>query len=249
MPIVIGARRFPTPSFSRAMSYLEFNPTWTVPASITNRELIPLERRNPGYLESRQFVFLEPVDGGLREIPRESVTAEDFEEEPFPYMLRQRGGPRNALGRMKFMMPNPYAIYLHDTPAKRHFALHERAYSHGCIRLADPDRLASVLMEKDGKRDAEIERVFANPLTNRVRLKTHVPTHLVYLTARVDENGMLQRRPDVYGHDPALREALREKGLLPSEHPRGALGASGRSPTVSELSEPVPAVPEPTTPG
>ena len=249
MPVVIGSRRFPTPSFSREMSYMEFNPTWTVPASITDRELIPRERRNPGHLESRQFDFLALVEGKLREIPRESVTAEDFEKKPFPYKLRQRGGPQNALGRVKFMMPNPYSIYLHDTPTKRHFALHERAYSHGCVRLADPDRLAKVLMELDGKRAGDIERVFANPLTNRVWLKTHVPTHLVYLTTRVDENGTLQRRSDVYGYDPALREALRERGLLPSEHPSVVLDASVRSSAVPRFPKPVPAAPESTAPG
>ena len=246
MPVVIGAKRFPTPSFSRDMSYLEFNPTWTVPASITNRELIPLERRDPGYLASRRFDFLELVDGRLEKVARETVTPEDFETTPFPYTLRQRGGAGNALGRMKFMMPNRYAIYLHDTPSKRHFALHERAYSHGCVRLGDPDRLADVLMRKDGKSTGEIARALANPLTNRVRLKTHVPTHLVYLTTWVDESGTVQRRPDVYGYDPALREALLGKGLLPSAYPSApASGHVRRGSTLSGLAAPVSTTSEP----
>ena len=216
MAVVIGATDHPTPSFSREMSYMEFNPTWTVPRSIANEELVPLERRRPGYLKSREFDFLKVVDGRLQPVPHEDVTPEDLLKTPFPYVLRQRGGPINALGRMKFMMPNPYAIYLHDTQAKRHFTLHDRAYSHGCIRLSDPDTLAKRLMRIDGRSGREVERALAERETTRVRLRSPVPTHLAYFTAWVDEGGEVQRRADVYGHDPALREALRVHGALPS---------------------------------
>jgi len=216
MAVVIGSTEHPTPSFSRDMSYLEFNPTWTVPASIAHRELLPLERENPGYLRSQNFDFLEVVDGKLERVPYDSVSREDLALRPFPYTLRQHGGGSNALGRMKFMMPNPYAIYLHDTPAKRHFTLRDRAYSHGCIRLSDPDRLATLLLQIDGRSHERVRSLIESPTTRRAGLRTPIPTHLAYFTTWVDDDGNLQRRADVYGHDPALRAALEADGSLPS---------------------------------
>ncbi|MGQ7847825.1 L,D-transpeptidase family protein [Granulosicoccus sp. 3-233] len=214
MTAVVGSVEHQTPTFSRDMSYMEFNPTWTVPASIANRELIPKERRQPGYLVSRQFDFLKRDGKQLVVVPPEEVTAADFNMERFPYLLRQRGGPINALGRMKFMMPNPYAIYLHDTQAKKHFTLNDRAYSHGCIRLSDPDALAILLMQMDGYSQDTIDKSLQGSETKRVRLRSPVPTHLTYLTTWVDEAGELQRRADIYHQDAALVKALQEAGTL-----------------------------------
>ena len=208
MAVVIGKTKHQTPSFSRALSYLEFNPTWTVPVSITNKELIPLERRNPGYLAARDFTLLRAVDGRVDTVPLDAMTETDLATVPFPYTLRQRGGGNNALGRMKFMMPNPYSIYLHDTPAKELFSKHERAYSHGCIRLAEPELLARHLLQLDGLTPNTIAGAIANPSTHRVSLQTPVPTHLTYFTTWVDDSDALQHRGDIYGHDEALRSAL-----------------------------------------
>jgi len=196
---------------------MEFNPTWTVPASIANKTLIPKERRRPGYLQSRNFDFLKRVNGQLVKVPPASVTRDMFNRKYFPYILRQRGGPINALGRMKFMMPNQYAIYLHDTQAKKHFTLNDRAYSHGCIRLSDPDAMARALMSGDGYSDAKIERSLSSKKTHTVRFRQPIPTHLVYLTSWVDDNGELQHRPDIYRNDAAVLEALKEAGTLLTE--------------------------------
>lgn len=214
MTAVVGSVEHQTPAFSRDMSYMEFNPTWTVPASIANRELIPKERRQPGYLVSRQFDFLKRVGKQLVVVPPEQVTAAELNTEPFPYLLRQRGGPINTLGRMKFMMPNPYAIYLHDTQAKKHFTLNDRAHSHGCIRLSDPDALAILLMQEDGYNQRTITKTLQGDETKRVRLRTPVPTHLAYFTTWVDDAGELQRRADIYGQDDALLSALTATGTL-----------------------------------
>ena len=214
MAAVVGSVDHQTPTFSRDMSYMEFNPTWTVPASIANRELIPKERRRPGYLVSRQFDFLKREGKQLVVVPPEEITSADLNTNPFPYTLRQRGGPINALGRMKFMMPNPYAIYLHDTQAKKHFTLNDRAYSHGCIRLSDPDALAILLMQMDGYSQSTINKTLQGSETKRVRLRSPVPTHLTYMTTWVDEAGELQRRSDIYRHDESLTKALREAGTL-----------------------------------
>ncbi len=208
MNAVVGSVDHPTPAFSRDMSYMDFNPTWTVPASITNAKLIPLERRNPGYLTSRDFEYLQRQGRKLVKIPDEQVTAEDIQKPRFPYVLRQRGGSKNALGRMKFMMPNPYAIYLHDTPSKQHFTLNDRAFSHGCIRLGDPEALARLLMNEDGYSERAIASALAAKDTTRIKLRTPVPTHLTYMTTWVDVNNILHRRDDIYNHDAALIEAL-----------------------------------------
>ena len=214
MIAVVGATDHQTPTFTRNLSYIEFNPTWTVPSTITNEELIPKEREQPGYLASRQFDFLTYVNGQLEVIPPSVVTAADLQSETFPYTLRQRSGPMNDLGRMKFMMPNPYAIYLHDTQAKKHFFLDERAYSHGCIRLSDPNAMATLLMTEDGYSPADISRALKNPRTHRIQLRAPIPTHLTYMTTWVDASGSLQRRTDIYQHDTMLLDALQGADTL-----------------------------------
>ncbi len=214
MRVVIGSTEHPTPTFSQDMAYLEFNPTWTVPASIAHSELLPLERRRPGYLKSRNFHYLGWRDGGFVKVPDSRVTREMLSRRPFPYTLRQAGGEGNALGRLKFMFPNPYAIYLHDTPAQKHFVLDDRAYSHGCIRVSDPEHLADVLLRVDGHEAGEVQALLAASGTTRARLTDPVPTHLVYFTAWIDDDGLLQRRTDVYRHDAALRIALEAAGTL-----------------------------------
>ena len=227
MTAVVGRYKHQTPSFSRDMSYMEFNPTWTVPVSITNKELIPKERRRPGYLVSRDFDFLKRVGNRLIKVPASSVTKDDLYKARFPYTLRQRGGPINALGRMKFMMPNPYAIYLHDTQAKKHFTLNDRAYSHGCIRLSDPDALAQHLMLGDGYTQQEIDKAIRSKKTHRVRFRHPIPTHLVYLTTWVSEDGALQSRPDIYRQDDKLVKALKASDkLLAEAMPDGRLSVA-----------------------
>lgn len=217
MTAVVGTPKHKTPSFSRDMSYMEFNPTWTVPAKITDKKLIPLERQSPGYLKSRQFDFLERRGRHLYKVPETRVTRDDFNKTPFPYVLQQRGGPINALGKMKFMMPNPYAIYLHDTQHKKHFTLNDRAFSHGCIRLQRPEKLARLLMQLDGYDEQTIENKFDSDKTHRVRLRKHIPTHLTYLTTWVDDDNQLQTRPDIYDYDAALIKALEKSQSLLSQ--------------------------------
>ena len=220
MRAVIGSTEHETPVFSRDMAYIEFNPTWTVPASIAHRSVLPQALKDPGYLERRGFDFLGWKDGEFVKVARSRVSRATLKRRPFPYTLRQGPGPHNALGRMKFMFPNPYAIYLHDTPAKRHFALDDRAYSSGCVRLSDPDHLAEVLLRVDGHPEGTAKRLLRRNRTARARLQDPVPVHMAYLTTWVDDDGALQRRDDVYRHDASLRIALEAAGTLP-----GALGA------------------------
>jgi len=214
MPTVIGAPRHATPMFSEDLQYIVFNPTWTVPKSITNREMIPKERKKPGYLKSKNFDIMRRENGHLIKVPYEDVTEEDYAADRFPYVLQQRSGEDNALGKMKFMMPNPYNIYLHDTQAKDLFSHHDRAYSHGCIRLSDPEAMARTLLQEDGFTADEIEEALALIDRKLVRFKTPIPTHMAYLTTWIDEEGGLNQRADVYNHDEALINALKSQNTL-----------------------------------
>lgn len=214
MRTVVGKRQHQTPSFTENMTYMEFNPTWTVPASITNNELLPIERRNPGYLASRNFDVIKRQGDVWNNVSVNSLTQAELNASKFPYALRQRSGSGNALGRMKFMMPNRYAIYLHDTPAQSLFTYTNRAYSHGCVRLSDPDALAQHLLLADGYTQNDIDK-FTNAKKNvRINFRTPVPTHLVYLTTWVGENGELQKRPDLYKNDASLLDALKNAGTV-----------------------------------
>ena len=214
MAVVVGSEEHNTPIFSEDAQIVEVAPTWTVPASITNNELIPIERRKPGYLESERMDFFRWSDGKLIKVPRSQVTAEDFEKKPFPYVLRQRAGKGNALGDIKILMPNKYAIYMHDTQAKKLFAKTDRAYSHGCIRLSDPFRLGGLLLQLDGKSPEETKAFLKKKETTRVRLKSKTPTHISYFTAWIDDGGKLNTRKDVYKNNKSLIAGLHAKKTL-----------------------------------
>ena len=226
MNVVVGATKFPTPTFTRDMTYIELNPTWTVPASIAHNELLPRELKNPGYLRTRNFDFLRYTSDGFKIVDYDSVTPEDMRRRPFRYTIRQRAGRNNALGRMKFMMPNQYAIYFHDTQAKRYFTLPDRAYSHGCIRISDPDEMLRTLLETDGRSRSYINRALAKRKTSHVVLRTPVKSHLAYFTTRIDEAGDLRSYSDVYKHDDGLEDALRAAGTLLTDIENSAVTAS-----------------------
>ena len=214
MATVVGAAKHATPTFSEDLQYVVFNPTWTVPKSITNRELIPKERRKPGYLKSRNFDIMRRDGDHLVKVNYDDLTQEDINADRFPYVLQQRSGEGNALGRMKFMMPNQWNIYMHDTQAKKLFTHNDRAYSHGCIRLSDPDAMARTLLSEDGYTENEINASLALKDRKLVRLKTPIPTHIAYFTTWVDEYGSLNRRTDVYNHDKAITKALKSSNTL-----------------------------------
>ena len=195
-----------TPIFRSDLEYLVLNPTWTVPPGILTNDVIPAQRRNPGYLASKH---IEVIDRAGRALPPESV---DWSRGArFPYTLRQTPGPWNSLGRIKFMFPNAYSVYLHDTPSRNLFARSERAASSGCIRVEDPFHLAELLLEGQGSWDrAALDAAVETGQTRSVTLAKRVPVLLAYWTAWVDRAGVLQQRKDVYGRDAVLAAALKE---------------------------------------
>ncbi len=198
-----------SPEFSDEMEHMVINPSWGVPRSIIVKEYLPLLQKNPNAVG-----HLQVVDGRGRVVSRGSVNFAAYNARNFPYALRQPPSDGNALGKVKFMFPNQYNIYLHDTPSKSLFDKEVRAYSHGCIRVADPFDLAHELLSwQTDNAEAEFEAALESGRETMVKLKQHLPVHLVYFTAYPDAKGRMTYRRDVYGRDAALWGALAEAGV------------------------------------
>lgn len=200
-----------TPEFSDQMDFLVVNPSWSVPRSIATREYLPLLQRNPNAAS-----HLALIDGRGRVVSRGSVNFNAYTARNFPFTMRQPPSDGNALGLVKFMFPNPWNIYLHDTPTKSLFDREVRAFSHGCIRLGQPFDFAYALLARQAE---DPQKLFQSNLrTGRealVKLEKSVPVHLVYFTAWVGPKGRVNYRPDVYGRDGAIFRALTEAGVVP----------------------------------
>lgn len=198
-----------TPEFSHRMTYLEVNPDWTVPPGIIRRDYLPRLQANPNALGHLQI-----VDSRGRVIPRGNIDFSKYSNRNFPFNLRQPPGPSNALGRVKFMFPNPWSIYLHDTPDQHLFARDARAFSAGCVRLNDPFDFAYMLLarQEEDPRTA-FHRVLDSGKQTRISLKDPVPVHLDYRTAFTDVKGKLQFRNDIYGRDAEIHAALVKAGV------------------------------------
>ena len=198
-----------SPEFSDEMEHMVINPSWGVPRSIIVKEYLPLLQRNPNAVS-----HLQVVDGRGRVVSRGSVNFAAYSAKTFPFGLRQPPSDGNALGKVKFMFPNPYNIYLHDTPSKSLFDHEVRAYSHGCIRVADPFDLAHELLSwQVDNAEEEFNAALKTGKETTVKLKQHLPVHLVYFTAYPDSRGRITYRRDVYGRDAALWEALQAAGV------------------------------------
>jgi murein L,D-transpeptidase YcbB/YkuD len=204
--VQVGKPYRATPVFRSRITYLVFNPTWTVPPGILANDILPAQKRDRSTLAKKG---LEVLDARGNPVAADSIDWENARASRFPYMLRQAPGPSNALGRVKFMFPNDHAVYLHDTPSKSLFEKDERAFSSGCIRVHDPLRLAEILLEgQKGWSRAEIDRTIAAGATRSVTLATPVPVWPTYWTAWVDADGVVQFRRDLYGRDAKVLSGL-----------------------------------------
>lgn len=203
--VQVGKPYRKTPIFRSTLGYLVLNPTWTVPPGIFANDILPAQKKNPGYLASRG---LRVVDSKGQPVTT-PIDWANTTPRRFPYLLRQDPGAANALGRVKFMFPNPYSVYLHDTPSRALFEKTDRAASSGCIRVENPLELAALLLEgQTGWDAAAIERAIATGKTRTVTLERKIPVLLSYWTAWVDREGKLEFRSDIYGRDKQLRAAL-----------------------------------------
>ena len=198
-----------TPEFSDEMEFMVVNPSWYVPRSITTKEYLPQLQRNANAVGQLQI-----IDRSGNPVNRSAINFGAYTARTFPFSMRQPPGPDNALGQVKFMFPNPYNIYLHDTPSRSLFAKPVRAYSHGCIRLNDPKDFAYALL---ARQTDDPEGLFAARLRggaeSRITLDQPVPVHIDYRTAFTNIDGSLQFRRDVYGRDTAIWDALAREGV------------------------------------
>ena len=198
-----------TPEFSDEMEFIVINPSWYVPRSIIAREYLPMLQRNPNAAG-----HLKITDSSGRVLSRGSVDFDRYNARNFPFAMHQPPSASNALGVVKFVFPNPYDIYLHDSPAKELFTHDVRAYSHGCIRLRDPVEFAHALLARQTADPVGFfdERLRTGAET-RVNLEEKVPVHIDYRTAFTEVTGGLQFRPDVYGRDADIWRALEAQGV------------------------------------
>jgi len=208
---VVGAKQDDrqSPEFSDVMEYIVINPSWYVPRSIVTKEYLPMLKANPNAVRQ-----LDITDSSGRIVSRGSVNFNSYTEKTFPYSMRQGPSARNALGLVKFIFPNRYNTYLHDTPSKSLFGREVRAFSHGCIRLNDPFDFAYTLLSKQ---TSDPQGFFKSRLDTGVEQRVHldapVPIHIVYRTAITNVTGGLQFRRDVYGRDARIWNALAREGV------------------------------------
>ena len=216
MGVVVGKTANYTPALKDTITYLVFNPTWNVPYSIATEEMLPKIKADPSYISRNNFKLLRGSYLSDDEINPDSVNWYEITADNFPFFIVERPGNGNALGRVKFILPNNYSIYLHDTPADHLFNRSKRDFSHGCIRLEKPFLLAKLLLESE-MTSYEIDRMLASNETQTVVLDKPVAVHLVYQTAWIDDFGELQFRNDIYGFDRMSFSLLEESNKITPE--------------------------------
>ncbi len=219
MRVVVGRDYWRTPVFSSRLEYLVFNPDWNIPTRIAVDEILPKVQRDPGILRRENIRVFESWSADAAEVDPLQIDWSQVTAQSFRYRLRKDPGPDNDLGRVKFVFPNKFAVYMHDTKAKNLFALPERSFSHGCIRIEKPIELAQYLLrDAPGWTPEAVVAAIDSGQTRTVWLPTKIPLHLTYFTAGVDKQGRVQFRRDIYQRDPPLDRALRERP------PRSPLG-------------------------
>jgi murein L,D-transpeptidase YcbB/YkuD len=216
MKVVVGKPYWDTPVFIGKMTYLVLNPSWNVPDSIAKDELLAKIKKDPHYLSTQQIAVLRGWGKEEEEIDPEAVDWSRVTSKNLIYRFCQRPGPLNPLGKIKFMLPNKFNIYLHDTPAKGLFSEHVRTFSHGCTRVEKPLELAVYVLQDDPEWTRErLLAALEEGKEEIVRLTHPVNVYFLYLTAWVDNNGALQFRNDIYDRDSRLDEALRTRAQSP----------------------------------
>ena len=213
MPVIVGKPTWQTPVFSSQIRHLVFNPPWNVPPRIAAEELIPRAMADEGYFAAQGISWR----GGTRVASAGSGISDGGTVVTTPRRLRQAPGPKNPLGRVKFNMPNPFGVYLHDTPNKDKFRQTSRSLSHGCVRVGNAPALAAALLGDmpewdEGRRKSAL----ADWSTRNVNLRSPVPVHIVYATAWRDPDGTVQFREDIYDSDAELaRDVSKPRSVRP----------------------------------
>ena len=213
---IVGKRKRPTPVLSRKIRHLELNPYWNIPFNIAIKDIIPAIKKNPEYLGDNNIRIFENWEEDARELTPESIEWDQITKKNFTYRFRQDPSNSNALGRVKFMFPNKFSIYLHDTPSHNLFKKTKRTFSSGCIRIEKPIQLAAYLLQDHPKWNFEKLIAAVNSKKNKTILLSHpINIHILYWTAWVDNNGVINFRDDIYGRDRRLNVAFNEKATSP----------------------------------
>jgi len=205
--VQVGKPYRKTPVFKKEMTYLVLSPTWTVPPTILKKDIIPKIKKNPAYLTDNNMVLLDR-SGNKVDISR--IDLATISPNNFPYTVRQEPGPKNALGRIKFMFPNKHFVYLHDTPSRSLFNKAERTTSSGCIRVEKPISLAAELLgDPVNWSEAKVEERISKASNETVKLNNPITVFLIYWTSVPDGDGDVRFFSDVYSRDQAVLEGLR----------------------------------------
>ncbi|MBI4209559.1 MAG: L,D-transpeptidase family protein [Deltaproteobacteria bacterium] len=209
MRVIVGRSYRQTPVFSDKIRYLVLNPHWYVPRMIAVNDLLPEIQQDPSVLQRKKIRVYEGNEGEIREVDLATIDWTQVTPSNFRYRLQQDPGANNALGRIKFMFPNPYDVYLHDTPSQELFERTVRNFSSGCIRVEKPLELAEYLLRGDSRwNPAKLQTAIDRGTEQTVRLPEPVSIHLLYWTAWVDSDGAVQFRNDLYGRDRDLALTL-----------------------------------------
>jgi len=205
--VIIGKSIHQTAVFNDEMDKVVLNPRWFVPRSIVYNEMMPKLYNNPYYLADQGY---EVRDVKGRQVNSTTINWSQFSEKSIPYNVVQPPGPKNALGRVKFLFPNKHAIYMHDTPARNLFKKDIRALSHGCVRVQKPIEFAEIILKTEGWTPARIAAAIASGKNQTVFLSKKIPVYLGYYTAWADDEGNVRLKDDVYGRDRVLNQALEQ---------------------------------------
>jgi murein L,D-transpeptidase YcbB/YkuD len=212
---IVGRTYRRTPVFTGSMTYMVLNPSWELPNSIAVRDKLPLIKRDISVLNDQKIAVLQGWGANERVIDPATVNWNELSSARFPYRLRQRPGPQNALGQVKFMFPNRFNVYLHDTPTRGLFARARRDFSSGCIRTENPLELAELLLKgQEGWSRERIDSILASGRETTVTLSRPVPVHILYWTAVV-EDGRVHFHDDIYERDGRVVAALKARPPQP----------------------------------
>ncbi len=204
--VIVGRTYRKTPVFSGEISYVVFNPWWETPDSLARLDKLPAFRKDPGVIKKLGFEILDRQGNAVNP---DTVNWNSYSNSHFPFRLRQRPGPQNALGQVKIMFPNKHNVYLHDTPTRLLFSKTERAFSSGCVRVSNVIDLTQWLLgDTPGWDRQKIDSQLAGTGEIRVNLKNKIPVHILYFTAAVSEDGELRLLNDIYQRDEILIKAL-----------------------------------------
>jgi murein L,D-transpeptidase YcbB/YkuD len=215
MKVVVGKPYLRTPIFTATMTYLVINPSWNIPDSIARKELLEKIKNDPHYLAEQGIKVLRGRGPREEEIDPGTIDWSEVTPDNLIYRFRQEPGPLNPLGRIKFVLPNQFDVYLHDTPSKSLFSEDVRTFSHGCTRIEKPVELAEYLLrDASGWTREKLLDAIEKGTEQKVRIPRPLSVNFLYLTAWVDQGGILQFRNDIYGRDKRLDEALRKKPSL-----------------------------------